>query len=78
MATRQLSIVTLYALHGGEVFASHSVQCAISPFQPVDAKPKQRSQEDKATAWTEVWPAASLSLDSISVMSSLVIFRPII
>ena len=75
MATRQLAIVALYAAHGGEVSASHSVQCAISSLNSVDAKPKQRSHKDKATASTEVGPAAPFNLGAISETSPHVVSR---
>ena len=78
MAARQLAIVALYAAHDGEVFASPSVQCAISSLNSVDAKSKQRNQEDKATALTEVGPAATFNLGAISEMPSLVMSRAII
>ena len=69
MATRRLAIIALYAAHGGEVSICHSIQCDISRLDSVDYKPKQRSQEDKATASTEVGSAAPFNLGAISEIS---------
>ena len=60
------------------MYASHSVQCAISSLNSVDAEQKQRSQEDKTTASTDVGPAAPFSLGVISTTSSPVMSGPII
>ena len=68
-------MVAQTAAHGGEVLASQSVQSAISFLNSVDAKPKQRSQEDKAMPSTEVGPVAHFSLSAISETSSAVISR---
>ena len=78
MAAKQLAIVALYAAHGDEVLASHSVQCAVLFLNSVDAKPKERCQEGNAIALTQVGPAVPFSLGAISAMSSPVKSRPII